>query len=267
MADKKLIIDGQPEKKNIHEGHRQRLKQSVLKDPELNSFSDIEVLEYVLTFAVPRRDTNPIAHRLLDKFGSLYYVFSANYNQLLSVSGVTQNAAHLISNYFTIFRRICSTRAERNISVKNVRDAVNVLQPYFVARDIEYVYMLCLDVHENLIAVERVAEGDASSITLNKVYIVKLAMKNNAVSVILAHNHPGGYWQPSQSDVNSTIAIGMTCEAMNIHFSDHIIFFEGGYCSFFYGGLLPNSPRGATLENGLMLYNEPKNIVYMNYLS
>ena len=87
---------------NIHKGHRQRMRESARRDPELNSFSDVQILEYLLAFATPQRDTNPIAHALLDKFGSLIAVFRASAEELVKVTGVTVAAAEIISTLVKI---------------------------------------------------------------------------------------------------------------------------------------------------------------------
>lgn len=95
--------------KQLHEGHRARLRQSAKQDEELTSFSEFQVLEYFLSFIIPRKDTNPIAHALIEAFGSLYGVFQATEEELYSIKCMTQNAACFIADFLPISRKIqCS---------------------------------------------------------------------------------------------------------------------------------------------------------------
>lgn len=253
------------EKKNIHEGHRQRLKETILNDPDMKSLSDFEILEYILTFVIPRKDTNPIAHALIDHFGSLYYVFMANYNSLVQVSGVTKNAAHLISNFFPLMRRIYSAKEKRDIRVSNLDDAVSVLAPYFAARETERIYMACMDVHEKLINVELISTGEAANASLDISQVLRMALKYNPFSVVLAHNHPAGDLHPSDNDIVATKAIGNAFSSLGIYLSDHIIFTNEGYLSFYMAGLMPLSPLGYNFDNGVYFYNEKRKASCSSY--
>ena len=101
--------------KQLHEGHRARLRQSAKQDEELTSFSEFQVLEYFLSFIIPRKDTNPIAHALIEAFGSLYGVFQATEEELYSINGMTQNAACFIADFLPISRKIqCSCFASQS---------------------------------------------------------------------------------------------------------------------------------------------------------
>lgn len=251
-SGKKLPV----EQKNIHEGHRQRLKKSVLKDPEFESFSDIEVLEYILTFVIPRKDTNPISHMLISKFGSLYMVFNASYAALAQLPDITDNAAHLISNFFSLVRRIFQTKASKTLLVRSSKESATILAPFFAIRDTEYIYMMFLDVHEQVISVDMISEGFAAKSTLDITATIKYALKYNAVTVVMAHNHPGDDWRPSRSDIEATKLVYNALKLINVFLADHIIFTDEGFFSFFGAGLLVHSPLDCKLSNGHCNYNE-----------
>lgn len=253
-----MIEKGKGEISNIHKGHRQRLKDSVSRDPDLGSFSDIEVLEYVLMFVIPRKDTNPIAHALINKFGSLYNVFKADYNELIEVPEVTKNAASLISESFAIMRKIYFTRSERDIKISNLWDSINTLTPYFEDKNSESAYILCLDVHERLICAQQIQFNDKENYLLDTVSVVRTALKHNSVAVILARNSTNGDWRPSEKEIKSVKMIYNALNALDICFADYIILTEQGYFSFFMAQIIPFKNREISLKNGLYSYNEKR---------
>lgn len=255
------------DKVNIHEGHRQRLKESVLHDPEMQSLSDFEVLEYILTFVIPRKDTNPIAHNLISKFGSLYYVFTAPYTELSEIPDITQNAAHLLSNLFALVRRIYQSKGKKTLYVQSVKDSAVVLAPFFALRDTERVYIMFLDVHERVIGVDLIASGEAARSDLDISLLVKNALKYKAVAAILSHNHPGGDWRPSNSDILATKRICNALECVGTYLADHIIFTDDGFFSFFQAGLLVHSPLDCQMDSAHCRYEEIPRYAYKYYFA
>jgi len=115
----------------IHDGHRERMRNSFRKDG-LAGFNAISALELLLSYAIPRRDTNPVAHALLERFGSLQEVFDASEEELCEVEGVGTSAAVLIRLIPQIMRKSAVDRASEKRYIMNTRDARDFLAPYFL---------------------------------------------------------------------------------------------------------------------------------------
>ena len=128
----------------IHQGHRQRLKERFLQEG-LEHFSDVHVLELILFFSVPRRDTNPIAHELLNTFGSLRGVLEASPEDLAAVKGLGENSAQLLALIPQLLKRyFASTKVEGNYLCTTEECGEYLVPRFFLAR-VERVYLICLD--------------------------------------------------------------------------------------------------------------------------
>ena len=129
---------------SIHKGHRERLKARFLEEG-LDNFTDIQVLELLLFYAIPQKDTNPIAHELLDHFGSLSQVLEAPVEELKKVNGIKDNAATLLS-LITQISRYYQVDCSQRVEVLTTLDACGAyLVPRFFGRSNETVFLLCLD--------------------------------------------------------------------------------------------------------------------------
>lgn len=219
--------------KNIHEGHRERLRQSVDKDPEMQTFSDFEVLEYLLSFLIPRKDINPIAHELIDTFGSLYGVLCANFDELFAIKNMTTNAARLLPNLLAIVRRAEISRTSRLNRLTTVKDAVNILRSYFMGRNYECLYMMMLDINDRIISIDLLSKGMANITTVDISTIVGKISRSQACKVVFAHNHPGGNLHPSNEDIHMTNSLAHLITSMGKQLIDHLIFCGDEYYSFY----------------------------------
>ena len=224
--------------KQLHEGHRARLRQSAKQDEELTSFSDFQILEYFLTFLIPRKDTNPIAHALIDTFGSLYGVFLASEEELYSVNGMTQNAACFIADFMPFARKIQSSCYASQKYVTRLSEAVAILKPLFFGRNSEYIYCLAMDLNDRLIQICKISDGEADSVVINNNKILALVTRTKAKKIILAHNHPAGNIRPSDSDLQATRMLNVLLAGVNARLADHIIFCGDKYFSFYESDLL-----------------------------
>ena len=128
----------------VHDGHRERLRAR-FAEHGLESFNELNALELLLCYAIPRRDTNELAHRLLDAFGSLSGVFQASMQELTSIPGIGENAAALILMVPQIVKKAHVSKAKETKIIRNSTDAGNYLLPYFLDEQDEIVMMLCLD--------------------------------------------------------------------------------------------------------------------------
>lgn len=206
----------------IHDGHRQRLRERFQKDG-LDNFDEINVLEILLFYIIPRQDTNEIAHRLLDRFGSLENVLDAKLEDLVTVKGISDNAA----TYLTLIREVSRyyqvRKADLGEPLNTVEAYCDVLVPQFLGRRNEMVYMLCLDGKSKMISCNLVGEGSLNSANVPVRKIIETALTANATMVVLAHNHPGGVAIPSTEDIYSTRHLAQVLGALDILLLDHVV--------------------------------------------
>ena len=219
----------------IHKGHRSRLKQRFLEEG-LDSFTDIQALELLLFYGVPRQDTNPIAHRLLDRFGSLSQVLEASPEELRRVEGVGENAAALLT-LVTQFARFYQVDCAQRVKCLTTLEACGeYLTPYFFGRNKETVFLLCLDAKCKVLCCKEVGEGSVNSTSVSIRKIVETALASNATTVILAHNHPSGVALPSEEDIQTTRRVAAALQAVEIVLADHIVVADGDFVSMTQSG-------------------------------
>ena len=213
-----------------HDGHRQRLKERFLLEG-LDNFNELQVLELLLFYAIPRQDTNPLAHRLLDKFGSLSQVLEAPASELQKVEGMGPNAATFLSLVTSVGRYYMVNRAMQNTILSTAEKCGEFLTPYFHGRRNETVFLLCLDAKCKLLSCKEVSEGSVNSAGVSTRKVVELALAANATTAVLAHNHPSGLAVPSGEDVHTTYRIAAALDAVEITLADHIIVADGDFIS------------------------------------
>lgn len=220
----------------IHDGHRARKKQQFLQ-AGLDSFAEHEVLELLLYYAIPRRDTNPIAHALLKKFGSLEGVFHATVEELQQVEGVGESAALLLS-----LLPEAISRSERSSKSEKILNTVEKCGKYFLAlldrERREILYQACLDAKGKLIVCKKLSEGNADSAAFSVRQVVRNALLSDASMVVLAHNHISGVALPSESDRIVTRRVREALRGLDIELMDHIIVSDGDYVSMNQSGML-----------------------------
>lgn len=218
-----------------HKGHRERLKRRFLENG-LDDFTDIQVLELLLFFAIPQKDTNPIAHALLDHFGSLSQVLEAGPEELKKVSGISDHAATLLHLVTEMGRYYQVDAAQRNQFLTTLDACGEYLVPYFFGRNKETVFLLCLDAKCKVICCKELGEGSVNSASVSIRKIVETALNTNATTVVLAHNHPSGVALPSGEDVETTKRVAAALNAVEIQLADHIVVAEGDYVSMAQSG-------------------------------
>ena len=213
---------------SIHRQHRQRLKSRFLTEG-LDHFDAVNLLELVLFFAIPQGDTSPVAHRLLDTFGSLSAVMDASYEKLIQIEGVGEHAATLLKLFPQVCRRYQDDSNSIGDIVQSTEDAIRYLAPKFIGRTVETAILLCLNGRLRVIYCDVIAEGSQTSVNLRLRAIVERAINLNAQRVVIAHNHPGGFAVPSRADLDTTRRLAEALSALGIDLFDHLIF-AGGDC-------------------------------------
>lgn len=220
---------------SIHKEHRKRLKKRFL-DNGLDDFTDIQALELLLFYAIPRRDTNVIAHELLERFGSLSQVLEADAADLKKVNGIGEEAALLLTLMPQLARFYQVDSAKRVKCLTSLEDCGRYLLPYFFGRDTETVFLLCLDAKCKVLCCKEVGMGSVNAASISVRRIVETALAANATAVVLAHNHPSGMALPSDEDVLTTRRVAMALSAVEIRLVDHIVVADDDYVSMAQSG-------------------------------
>ena len=221
----------------VHDGHRERLSAR-FAEHGLESFNELNALELLLCYAIPRRDTNEIAHRLLDAFGSLSGVFQASMQELTSIPGIGENAATLILMVPQIVKKAHVSKAKETKIIRNSTDAGNYLLPYFLDEPDEIVMMLCLDNKRAVICCREMGRGVVNCVDANIRRMVETALKVKTTTVIVAHNHPNGVALPSREDDNFTRTLYRSLGLLGITLEDHIIVANDEFVSLADSGVM-----------------------------
>ena len=237
MPNEKTKQEKKQNKDAIHSGHRQRFRDRYVKT-SLDGFEDHEALELLLYYAIPRQNVNPLAHNLIDHFGSLHNVFEAPIEELKEVDGIGENTAILINLVLSLGRKYEISRVKEIKIIDSTAKAGQYLIPHLSAQRDEVVYMLCLDSKYKVLSCKMLFQGTVNSATINIRKIVENALAFNAVSVIIAHNHLSGIKTPSKQDIESTRQISNALSALDINFTDHIIIVGDQYVSMADMGLI-----------------------------
>jgi len=221
----------------VHDGHRQRMKERFLEGG-LDNFNDINALELLLFYALPRCDTNVVAHRLLDRFGSLPAVLEANADDLCKVDGIGESAAVLLALVPQVSRRYMTEKAQTMSSISGSAEAGRYFLPKFMYEKDEVVYMACLDSAHRVTSCREIGRGVVNAAEVSVRRIVELALQQNAAAVILAHNHASGLALPSREDELTTGKIASALQLVGINLIDHVIIAGDEFVSMADSGLI-----------------------------
>ena len=221
----------------IHDGHRQRMKDR-FTEVGLEGFNDHNALELLLFYAVGRKDTNELAHKLLRHFGSLPAVLEADYEELCAVEGIGQNTAVLLKLVPQISRRYAEQVAIPKKEIRSPEAAARYFTAKFMYETEELSYAMLLDNADRIIACKRISNGIVNATELAIRMLIEIAMKNKAASVIIAHNHPHGMPLPSREDEYCTELVRKALELVEIKLNDHIIVGESSFYSLKMNGLM-----------------------------
>ena len=216
-------------KANVHSGHRKRVREKFLRDG-IDSFEEHQVLEFLLFYAIPYKDTNELAHRLLDRYRSLAGVCEAPIDELMREFGLTETAAVLLKLVPDLSRRYMDSRFSVGTEIE-LETMGDVMKPKFIGRTEEVVVLALGNARGKLIFLDVVAKGSLNSTDVPIRRIVDIAIRHNAKSAFIAHNHPGGSLLPSGDDLEATRLIANTLASVGVKLIDHFIFADEHYVS------------------------------------
>lgn len=225
------------EEKNIHAEHRKRVRREFLVRG-LEGWSDHRVLELLLFYSRVQGDTNPLAHELINRFGSLSGVFHATHEQLMSVRGVGEVTSVLLQLFIPASARYLQERTDLNGICQTSWEFQELLKDKFLGARNELVYMVCLDAKYKLIATFMLGEGIADAATITTRKVMETALGCNASIVVLAHNHVSGLALPSAEDILTTKQLARSLKLVGILLHDHFVFVDGDMTSMRESGYL-----------------------------
>ena len=206
----------------VHDGHRERMRERFLQHG-LENFNEIEALEFLLFYAIPQRDTNPLAHALLDRFGTLSDVLNATEQQLCEVAGVGARTAALLMLIPQMYRLSEVKKAQRIGQINSTGDAISFFRPYFEGKKDEMLMLACLDSTGKVISAEIMSTGVVNGVRFDKRQLIETALKRKASAVMIAHNHPDGQPYPSHEDDEATTELYHALRTFDIMLYDHVI--------------------------------------------
>ena len=218
--------------KGAHDGHRQRMREKFIKNGR-QGLAEHEFLEMLLYYALPRRNTNELAHELLDRFGSVAEIMDADMSEL-NEAGLTQNAAV----FFKLMKeagRSYYLERDKNPRFITIGDAAEYITKLLYGEKSEQLHIFLLDMRMQLTAHKKLAEGGIDSVCLDSRALLRTVLSANAAYAILAHYHPTGSPSPTRSDVALTRTVMELLSGVDVKLCDHIIVAGNGFYSFNQG--------------------------------
>ncbi|HBN82365.1 MAG TPA: hypothetical protein DDZ89_00825 [Clostridiales bacterium] len=221
----------------MHEGHRERVRERFLKEG-LDSFQPHEVIELILFYCIPRTDTNEIAHRLINEFGSISNVLEAPVDKLAEIKGISKNTAVLLSMLPHVSRYYLKDRWGHRPVLNSSRKAGEFAVALLTGKTYEEFLIICLDSQNKVIQVEIIHKGTVNEAVVYPRLVLETALKYKSNSVIFAHNHPGGSLKPSSADIDLTAKLKHLLNGISIRVNDHIISAGTEFYSFAENGMI-----------------------------
>lgn len=230
MANSVTATEKKVKTKNVHAGHRQRVKERFFREG-LEGFEPHQVLEMLLFFGIPQKDTNELAHRLLDTFGSVYRVMEASYDDVRKVPGMTDNAAALVKFSCELARRYWTDRCEMGTVIYSSKDIGDYIKYHYIGEKVESVFVISMDSRGKVINSTRLSKGDVNYTDLSFRQVLEVAIRDNATQIAFVHNHPNGHAFPSERDIATTNDMARHLASAEIRLLDHIIVSEDDFVS------------------------------------
>ena len=228
MADNKKVENLKD--KNPHEFHRKRMKKEFLANG-LDNLPEHKMLEMLLFYCIPRRDTNELAHALIEKYKSLAGVLDAPAEELMKFNGITENGVVLLKLIIPLSREYAKKNPTKRTSFKKLEDIGDYLLNLYFGRTEENFGVLFLTQQIKYLNFAFLGEGDTNSVGVSTRNIIQMALSSNASCVVLVHNHPSGIALPSNEDIAITEQIITALSHIGVRVIDHIIIADNDYVS------------------------------------
>lgn len=222
---------------NVHAGHRQRMKEMFLKNG-FDGFSEHQILEMVLFYTYPRIDTNEIAHNLINRFGGLCGVFDASVEDLVTIGKISLNSAVLIKMIPLSMRVYNMSRIESSV-FDNTDKLCELFKGCFPGDAKECFYVAAFDDELHLVRNTVVCKGGPSASPIDMRRLAEIVLRSGTSLVAIAHNHPKGTCEPSDTDVLTTRRIMTFLSSFGVQLLDHVVVGRDGVTSMRKRGMLP----------------------------
>ena len=215
-------------------GHRNRLRVRFLSG-RLSALAEYEILELLLTFAIPRKDVKPIAKRLLTKFGSFKSVLNASESELERIEGLGENSicfVRFIRELIPLFH--LQVLEEERLELDSIDKLIEFFRASSDGEKKEILELACFDSDLRLLpnGAIRLFEGSANIANVDIRRILETALRLGATSIVIAHNHPNADVRPSFEDIRFTQTLSLVCKSMRINFIEHLIIAKNETFSF-----------------------------------
>ncbi len=218
-------------------GHRERLRKKLLECSG-DVFADYELLELLLTIAIPRRDVKPLAKELLNKFSTFAGVINAPKSKLLKINGIGETTVAMFKILQLSIPKILKDKIQESSIISNWQELINYCQLNIGNKETEEFHILYLNTKCQLIKDETHSTGTINTSSVYPREILKHVLDLGASSIIIVHNHPTGDTAPSNADINITNKIKESLKTIDVTLHDHLIVGKGNYFSFKSFGLL-----------------------------
>ncbi len=216
---------------SVHSGHRERVRQDFLKNGFNEDTPPHKIIEMLLFYSIPRKDTNVTAHELLNRFGSIAGIIDAPVEQLVKVPGVSMNTAALIKLIMPIARRYLSDKSANVDKYTNIDDICRYLMGRYAGFNKEVFSVTSFSGSGRMLGFDILSTGSISEVNISTREVIETVLKRQAVCVIIAHNHPGGVAVPSKDDVDVTENIKSALNHISVRLLDHIVIAGDDYVS------------------------------------
>lgn len=221
-----------------YEGHRERLRQKYLQGG-YSAFLEYEVLELLLTYAIPRKDTKPIAKELIERFGNLDGVVSASLEDLQEVSGIKESSGIFLKFLGDLAKNLYKGEMKRDgIQLKDKDSLLRYLRSDIGFSSREEFKVIFLNNYNILVGSETLFVGTIDKSAVYPREIIEKVIQYKAKGVIFAHNHPSGNLRPSKQDIQITEHMQEVLDMIDVKLLEHIIITKDGYFSFLQEGLI-----------------------------
>lgn len=216
---------------DLHNKHRERVRKEFLTDGFSENSSEHKLLEMLLYFAIPRKDTNEIAHLLIKRFGTLSGVLEAPAKELMKIDGVGENTAMLLKLMIPVTKKYMASKTQKVNVFDNMDSICGFLTEKYIGFDVETFAVTTFNSRGAVVGFDILAQGDCVTVNVSVRNILEIILRNKAVCAVISHNHPGGTAMPSAADIETTKQIAETLKNIDVRLLDHIILCDDDYVS------------------------------------
>jgi DNA repair protein RadC len=233
---------------NKGKGHRKRLRDKFL-DSGLTGFHDYEIIELLLTLAMPRKDCKDAAKAAMGQFKTLQGVLEASPKALCEVPGIGPRNLFGIKLIKAVANRYLEKRLLHKDVLNNSKELFEYLYHSIRDKTRECFNVVFLDAKNRVVATETLSEGTLTASSVYPREVVLAALNHHAAALIFAHNHPSGDPKPSQEDVAITRQLVFACKVVGITVHEHLIIGNNRYFSFADEGYISRMNREYDMQN------------------